>query len=125
MFGKFFSRFWRSFRKGPVTDGRSQAFSFDDRIPKGSKREAGKPRAVLEWEQAARQRINRNARPEELCGITEGMSKEQIRRQLAMLYRRHNRAAASVDAALREEAELMLDAIVVCREKYLEPQRAG
>jgi hypothetical protein len=51
------------------------------------------------------------------------MKAEQIRDHLAMLYRRHNRAAASLDAGLREEAELMLDAIVQCREKFLETKQ--
>jgi hypothetical protein len=86
---------------------------------------SGKPKAVLEWEQAAQRSIDKTARPEELCGITPEMKPEHIREHLAMLYRRHNRAAASLDAALREEGELMLDAIVQCREKFLEPKEVA
>jgi len=57
--------------------------------------------------------------PEELCDIKPGMAREEIREHLAMLFRRHNRAAASLDEKLRSEAEVMLDAIVAVREKYL------
>ncbi|MBL9114501.1 MAG: hypothetical protein JNJ83_05800 [Verrucomicrobiaceae bacterium] len=57
--------------------------------------------------------------PEEICGITPKMSKEQIRDELKILYRRFNRAASSLDAKTRAEAELMLDAIVTVREKHL------
>ena len=57
--------------------------------------------------------------PEEMCGIAPNMPKEKIREELAKLFRRHNRAAASLDEKLREEAEVMLDAIVSVRERYL------
>lgn len=57
--------------------------------------------------------------PARLCDIREGMPPEEIRQRLAALYRRHNRAAASLDPELRREAEMMLDAIVQCRERYL------
>ena len=46
------------------------------------------------------------------------MTKEQIGAQLAILYRRHNRAASSLEANLREEAEIMLDVIATLRQKY-------
>jgi len=59
--------------------------------------------------------------PEEICGITSGMNKDQVRARLAMLYRRHNRASSSLDAKLRVEAEKMLDAIVLVREKHFGP----
>jgi hypothetical protein len=59
--------------------------------------------------------------PEELCGITPVMTKDQVRARLAMLYRRHNRATSSLDAKLRAEAETMLDAIVILREKHFGP----
>jgi hypothetical protein len=59
--------------------------------------------------------------PEELCGVTSGMNKDQIRSRLAMLYRRHNRATSSLDAKLREEAERMLNAVVAVREKHFGP----
>jgi len=54
---------------------------------------------------------------EERCGITPDMDKDQVLVHLAHLYRRHNRAASSLDAELREEAEIMLEAIVDLREK--------
>jgi hypothetical protein len=59
--------------------------------------------------------------PEELCGVTSAMNKEQIRSRLAMLYRRHNRATSSLDAKLRDEAERMLTAVVTVREKHFGP----
>ncbi len=55
---------------------------------------------------------------EELCEIEPKMNKEQVRERLKMLYRRHNRAASSLDAKTREEADAMLDAIVQIREKF-------
>jgi hypothetical protein len=55
--------------------------------------------------------------PEELCGIEAKMNKDQIREQLKLLYRRYNRAASSLDAKTRQEADAMLDAIVGVREK--------
>ena len=59
--------------------------------------------------------------PEEMCEIDPTtMDRDAIRGHLAVLYRRHNAAAASLDAELRAEAELMLDAIVACREKFIE-----
>jgi hypothetical protein len=79
----------------------------------------GKPNALKEWEEASRRRLDRHGKPEELCEIKDGMSEQAIRDHLAMLYRRHNRAASSLDSQLREEAEFMLDAVVRCREKYL------
>lgn len=80
---------------------------------------AGKPKALLEWEAAAAKQIDKGAKAEELCGIKPDWSQQQIRDHLAMLYRRHNRAASSLDSKLREEAETMLDAIVRCREKLV------
>jgi hypothetical protein len=59
--------------------------------------------------------------PETMCGIDpKKMSREEIRARLAELYRRHNQAAGSLNDELRQEAELMLDAIVACREKYVD-----
>ncbi len=55
--------------------------------------------------------------PEEVCGITSKMSKDEVRARLAFLYRRYNRATSSLDAKLRHEADEMLDAVVVVREK--------
>ncbi len=60
------------------------------------------------------------ASPEELCGIDPAaMNRDEIRAQLALLYRRHNHAAGSLNKELRDEAEMMLDAIVICRERYV------
>jgi hypothetical protein len=56
--------------------------------------------------------------PEELCGITSKMPKEDIKAQLKLLFRRYNRSASSLDAKLRGEADQMLDAIVQMREKH-------
>jgi len=75
--------------------------------------------AKEQWERQAAQQINPDATPEDLCGLTPGMTKEEISAQLAMLYRRHNRAASSLEANLREEAEIMLDVIASMRQKYL------
>lgn len=59
--------------------------------------------------------------PESLCGINVKMPKYEIRKRLAVLYRRYNRAASSLDAKMRAESEKMLDAIVKVREKYFDP----
>lgn len=75
-------------------------------------------KAREEWARQAAQKINPDATPEQLCGIEEGMTKEQISAQLAVLYRRHNRAASSLESGLREEAEIMLDVIAMLRQKY-------
>lgn len=56
--------------------------------------------------------------PEELCGITPKMPKDEIKTQLKLLFRRYNRSASSLDAKLRNEADQMLDAIVQMREKH-------
>ena len=59
--------------------------------------------------------------PEELCGINPAtMTKEDVRKHLAVLYRRHNNAVSSLNPALRAEASIMLDAIVECRERYVD-----
>ena len=59
--------------------------------------------------------------PEAICGIDpKKMSRDEIRKRLAELFRRHNQAEASLDPNLREEARVMLDAIVVCRQKYVD-----
>lgn len=61
--------------------------------------------------------------PEELCGIEPStMTKEAIRKRLAILYRRHNNAAGSLRPELRKEAAEMLVAIVECREKYVDSE---
>ena len=72
-----------------------------------------------------RPRLDPTARPEDLCGLSPGMTTEEIREHLALLYRRHNRAASSLEGELREEAEIMLDAVVRCRETFLGVPAAG
>ena len=56
--------------------------------------------------------------PEELCGITAQMPKDEVKAKLKLLFRRDNRSASSLDAKLRSEADQMLDAIVQMREKF-------
>lgn len=58
------------------------------------------------------------ASPEELCEISPKMSKDQIAARLKLLYRRFNRSASSLDPRVRDEAEKMLNAIVLVREKH-------
>ncbi|MBL9152225.1 MAG: hypothetical protein JNK37_07065 [Verrucomicrobiales bacterium] len=59
--------------------------------------------------------------PEAVCGIDpKKMSPDEIRKRLAELFRRHNAAEASLNPELREEARVMLDAIVICRQKYVD-----
>lgn len=77
---------------------------------------AGDARRV--WAEQASRPIDPKAAPEVLCGITPGMSSEEIARRLTELHRRHNRAATSLDAQLRAESDIMLDAIAALREKY-------
>jgi molecular chaperone DnaK (HSP70) len=58
---------------------------------------------------------------EALCGINSNtMDSTTIRKALAQLYKRHNAAASILNPELREEAEQMLEAIVHCREKYVD-----
>lgn len=87
--------------------------------PAGKPGAGASPKAKEEWAKQAAQKINPDATPEQLCGITPEMSKEEISAQLALLYRRHNRAASSLEANLREEAEIMLDVVAAMRQKHL------
>ncbi|WP_395731216.1 hypothetical protein [Prosthecobacter sp.] len=63
-------------------------------------------------------KVESSKSPEELCGITPKMPKDEIKARLKMLFRRYNRSASSLDAKLRGEADQMLDAIVQVREKH-------
>lgn len=56
--------------------------------------------------------------PEALCQIAPKMPKDQIQARLKLLYRRYNHSASSLDPKIRGEAEKMLTAIVLVREKY-------
>jgi hypothetical protein len=49
------------------------------------------------------------------------MPRDQVAAQIKLLYRRYNRAASSLDANVRAEAERMLDAIVEIREQWFGP----
>ena len=71
------------------------------------------------WASKSAESIDPKASPEILCGVDKSMPKEEIHEKLAVLYRRHNRAASSLDAKMREEAEIMLEAIATIKEKYL------
>ena len=85
----------------------------------GSQAPPSSPKAKEEWAKQAAQKISPDADPEALCGIEPGMTREQISAQLAILYRRHNRAASSLEPSLRDEAELMLEVIASMRQKHL------
>ncbi len=68
-----------------------------------------------------RGKAGRTVSVEEMCGINpEVMSQESIRKRLAMLYKRYNDAVSSLNPELRNEAEFMLEAIVECRERYVD-----
>jgi hypothetical protein len=68
-----------------------------------------------------RTKVRRTVSAEEMCGINpETMSKEAIRKRLAILYKRHNDAVSSLNPELRKEATFMLEAIVECRERYVD-----
>ena len=71
-----------------------------------------------QWQSKADKSIDAKASPEELCGVNKSMPKDEVAEKLAVLYRRHNRAASSLDAKMREESEIMLEAIATVKEKY-------
>lgn len=76
-------------------------------------------RAKREWQFKAGQKLDEKQSPEILCGIDKKMPLAEIESKLSTLYRRHNRAASSLDPELREESELMLEAIATLKERYL------
>lgn len=86
---------------------------------RGVASEAGADAVKKQWKAKADKALNPKESPDVLCGVNKNMSKEEIAEILAMLYRRHNRAASSLDAKMREEAEAMLEAIASVKEKYL------
>lgn len=59
--------------------------------------------------------------PEEMCEVTSKMTKSEIHARLKLLYKRYNRAASSLNAQTRSEADAMLNAIVEVREKHFGP----
>ncbi|CAN5460435.1 hypothetical protein BH23VER1_BH23VER1_24570 [soil metagenome] len=81
--------------------------------------DANVPAAKRQWEERAAREINPKLPGEELCELRDGMTHAELREHLSLLYRRHNRAASSLDPKLRREANIMLDAIVAMRQKYL------
>lgn len=93
----------------PATEGEKPPKRAHDRSNKSSTGTNGAVNPAAEVEKS----------PEEICGITPGMPVEEIRAQLARLFKRHNRGASSLDEKTRLLAEGMLDAIVEVRSKYL------
>ncbi len=83
--------------------------------PPAAKQNAAIQKAAAQAKAAVQEKVP--ASPEEMCGVTAKMTKDQIGTQLKMLYRRYNRGASSLDAKVRAEADQMLDAIVAMREK--------
>jgi hypothetical protein len=120
-------KFLRKFFQRRPAKHATPRFAMSATTPLQSARPAAAPRpptapvpaARQEWEKQALVPINPGATPEQICGITSGMTREEISAQLAMLYRRHNRAASSLEAHLREEAEYMLDLVARMRQKHL------
>jgi hypothetical protein len=72
-----------------------------------------------QWQSKSGKKLNTKESPEELCGVNKSMTKAEIEDRLAVLYRRHNRAASSLDPVMRDEAEAMLEAIATIKEKYV------
>ena len=91
----------------------------EPKAPAAAAAEAGADAVKKQWKAKADKAMNPKESPDVLCGVNKSMSKEEIAEKLAMLYRRHNRAASSLDAKMREEAEAMLEAIASVKEKYL------
>lgn len=82
---------------------------------------APKSGGVLEQVAKGKAPVEAPAKPktaEELCEITPKMSKDEIKTRLKLLFRRFNRGASSLDAKVRDEAEIMLNAVVEVREKH-------
>ncbi len=97
-------------------------------VSPASKKPAGSAKASTEkaadsvkqqWAAKAGQKLNTGDSIEALCGITKQMTTAEIAEKLAILYKRHNRAASSLDPQMREEAEVMLEAIASAKEKFL------
>ena len=115
------------------TNAPSKAILPEPVASSGKKAEPGKPAPTAnaanaanaadtvkkQWAAQAGKKLNTKDSPEALCGITKQMSKEEISKKLAELYRRHNRAASSLDPQMREDAEIMLEAIASAKEKFL------
>ncbi len=87
--------------------------------PKAKATEPAADTVKQKWASKAAETLDPKASAETLCGVNTSMAKEEIKEKLAVLYRRHNRAASSLDAKMREEAEIMLEAIAAMKEKFL------
>lgn len=88
---------------------------------KAKKKPAAEPSSNQITESGSFKPVTPLPSPEVMCEIDpDSMSKDEIRKHLKGLYKRHNEAAASLDKELRDEAEKMLDAIVECRGKYVD-----
>lgn len=88
----------------------------------GDKAKPGeKPQPVVSKPAPPKSAPKKQQTPEEMCGVTPKMNKDEVRERLAFLYQRYNRATSSLDAGLRAEAEDMLDAVVMVREKVFGP----
>lgn len=95
------------------------AAAADDALPEGDG--IFKPQRISRLIDIIQPAAQAGPTAEEICGIASRMPKDEIRRRLALLYRRYNRAASSLDPKLRHEAERMLDAIVTVRENVFGP----
>jgi hypothetical protein len=115
---KFFQRLFGQRRQPPHPAPVPGRPSRQAHGPAATRKAPASAAAAVE-EATIRTPVDPGAPPEVLCGLSPGMSTEEIRDHLALLYRRHNRAASSLDEALRADAEIMLDAIVRCRETFL------
>jgi hypothetical protein len=93
-----------------------------DRIMRGTPPTASllAAQAAAQAAQTAQAAQNQAAQstPEQLCEISPKMAKDQIYARLKLLYRRYNHSASSLDSKTRSEAEKMLNAIVLVREKH-------
>ncbi len=115
--------------KGRVKSEAPPSSKFEPRAPASVDHEHGKPGKLEKAKKNKTAAVNPAAAkapakpqtPEEVCGITAKMSKDEVRTRLAQLYKRYNRATSSLDADLRAEAEEVLDAIVAVREKIFGP----
>lgn len=102
MFDRLFSWFKKR-RPAPVA--RPEAAPGSGRpAPAGFRRQLPKVKGSQPWAAGAAK-----------LGIDPALPPHEIRARLAALYRRYNRAAANLNAEVRQEAEEMLDAIIDVR----------
>lgn len=116
MFEKFKTILKGKDKAAPAPEAKALARP-EQKAPQPPKVAPGKPAPAP----AAAPAKKKQQTPEEICGITPKMSKDEIHERLAFLYKRYNRATSSLDAGLRSEAEEVLDAVVIVREKVFGP----